>query len=109
METAEVGTGSVEEVLDLFVELNLFEKQFDPKEMKAKTFKKSVYLHDLFVREEFRKAGIGRKLIEKVEEFGKSKGARILALRVYSASPAVEFYRKVGFKELMKEMVREIE
>ncbi|MFM2291978.1 MAG: hypothetical protein RIS29_1791 [Bacteroidota bacterium] len=58
---------------------------------------KSLYMDDLYVRPEFRSAGIGTMLINRVIEFAKTENCRKLRWQVSEWNkPAIEFYRKLG-------------
>ena len=58
---------------------------------------KALYLDDLFVKEEFRKQGIGKKLLEAVIDFAKSEKCKKIRWQVskWNAN-AIEFYKKMG-------------
>lgn len=57
-------------------------------------------LKRFFVRQEYRKAGIGRLLIEKaIAEAGKAGYSRILLDTLPSLQGAIHLYRKYGFSE----------
>lgn len=61
---------------------------------------KVLEIHEIFVIPEMRERGIGRKLLEKLLEYGKSKGLKIAELWVGEKNfEAIEFYKKLGFKE----------
>jgi GNAT superfamily N-acetyltransferase len=54
-------------------------------------------MDDLYVRPEFRSAGIGTMLINRVIEFAKTENCRKLRWQVSEWNkPAIEFYRKLG-------------
>jgi GNAT superfamily N-acetyltransferase len=58
---------------------------------------KSLYMDDLYVRPEFRSAGIGTMLINRVIAFAKTENCRKLRWQVSGWNkPAIEFYRKLG-------------
>jgi len=54
----------------------------------------------MFVNPKHHKKGIGRKLIENIEEIAKSKGRR--KLKVGSTIFAEKFYQKLGYKRKKK-------
>ncbi len=60
-------------------------------------FLRTAYILD--VETKFRGIGIGSALLEKAEEWAKSKGARKVSLRVELDNPAVGWYRKKGYRE----------
>jgi ribosomal protein S18 acetylase RimI-like enzyme len=60
---------------------------------------KSLYLEDLYVKDEFRKLGIGRKLMDAVIAYAKETGCRKLRWQVSKwNSYAIEMYKKMGAK-----------
>lgn len=53
----------------------------------------------IFVRERFRSQGIGRKLMEKLEEWFVARDARSVELQVLAANAgAMEFYAELGYE-----------
>ena len=56
------------------------------------------YIQDLVVLPEYRKKGIGKKLITSLIEYCKSKNINWIAL--ISEPNQEEFYKKIGFKEM---------
>jgi len=71
-------------------------------------------IHEIVVRDEYKGKGIGKKLMEKAEEYLKSKGHRIIELWVGEENHlAKKFYEKLGYKAKDKfgewiRMVKEI-
>lgn len=58
---------------------------------------RSMYLDDLFVMDEFRSQGFGRKLLKKVIEEAQSLNLPRLHWQVLNWNePAIQFYRKAG-------------
>ena len=58
-----------------------------------------IHLFHIFVDKEYRRNGIGEKLILKAEEQGKKTKAKALTLNIVSGnSEAVALYEKMGFK-----------
>ena len=79
---------------------------------------KSIYLHELFVDEKFRKMKVGTKLFESVLEIAKKEKVGRVEWRVLNWNkPAIDFYNKYNTKmesewiecELTKEQVRSFE
>lgn len=66
------------------------------------------YICDLFVKEEFRKKGIGKALIEKAEKWFKEKGIEDVHLEVYAQNPNLEFYEKLKYKEKSIRLVKNL-
>lgn len=60
---------------------------------------KSLYLDDLYVKEQYRGNKIGSKLLEKVINFGKDNNCKRIRWQVLNWNkPAIEFYKKIGVK-----------
>ena len=58
-----------------------------------------IHLFHIYVDKEYRRNGIGKKLILKAEEQGKKTKAKALTLNIVSGnSEAVALYEKMGFK-----------
>jgi len=57
----------------------------------------SIYTDQLWVRPEHRKKGIGKRLVERVHEYGKKKGCAIATVATMSFQ-VPEFYQKLGYK-----------
>ena len=59
---------------------------------------KIIILYDLYVKEEFRKHGIGKKLMAKSEEYAKSIGAKSIELSTAKDNLSAQFlYKKIGY------------
>lgn len=56
-----------------------------------------LYIDVLWVKEEFRKDGIGSKLLRKVEEIAKEKGCHLIHLDTFDFQ-AKDFYIKQGYE-----------
>ncbi len=58
-----------------------------------------IYLFHIYVDKEYRRKGIGKKLILKAEKQGKKTNAKALTLNIVSGNAeAVLLYEKMGFK-----------
>ncbi len=66
------------------------------------------YVAELFVKEEFRGMGVGRTLLEKAEKWFAEKRITKIFLDVEAENPALNFYKKLGYRELELRMVKEI-
>lgn len=64
--------------------------------LNAYTAFSEVYVDDIWVETSFRRKGIGRKLMQHLEDHFKGKGFNNINL-VTSAFQAPEFYKKCGF------------
>ncbi|VTS27901.1 GNAT family acetyltransferase [Streptococcus pseudoporcinus] len=61
--------------------------------------KTSLYIDDLCVAQESRHRGIGQKLLQFAESYGRSQGAYHLTLNVwYTNQGAYQFYDNAGFR-----------
>jgi len=70
---------------------------FDPKE--------HGFISDLFVEENYRGQGMGKKLIDEVKLFFKKFKMESMSLKVDSVNlKSVKFYEKYGFEESSKNM-----
>ena len=59
---------------------------------------KIIILYDLYVKEGFRKHGIGKKLMEKSEKYAKSIGAKSIELSTAKDNiSAQSIYEKIGY------------
>ncbi|PIS01381.1 MAG: GNAT family N-acetyltransferase [Chlamydiae bacterium CG10_big_fil_rev_8_21_14_0_10_35_9] len=57
----------------------------------------SIYTDQLWVDSSFRRKGVGKKLIEKVHEYGKENGCSKATVTTMSFQ-APDFYKKLGYK-----------
>jgi diamine N-acetyltransferase len=57
-------------------------------------------LEDIYVEPEFRKHGIGKKLLLENVKFAKSSNCKQLGFQVWNENPAKGFYEKMGAKNL---------
>ncbi|SOC43232.1 GNAT family N-acetyltransferase [Ureibacillus acetophenoni] len=59
----------------------------------------TLLLHDLYVKQEFKKNGIGTRLIEKAKERAVKLGVRLITLETQTSNfSAIQFYLKNGFE-----------
>lgn len=67
---------------------------------------RGVYLQDLFVAPDAQAAGLGRRLVDAVVEWGQKRGASHLRLSVGRSNPAARaFYEAVGMTHRDEECV----
>ena len=62
----------------------------------ANIFESEAYINSLIVSEEYRGLGIGMELLQKVEEYCKRNGVKLIALHT-SRFEAPDFYKKHGY------------
>lgn len=74
------------------------------------TGKSSGFIYDIFVKEELRRKGIGKKLMEKAESYCREKGYSRLSLMVSANNlPALKLYASTGFKKDQIYMDKEVD
>jgi ribosomal-protein-alanine N-acetyltransferase len=57
------------------------------------------FLHQIFIREDFRKQGLANKLLSYAERYLRSNGAGSIQLNVTETNlPAVKFYERMNYK-----------
>lgn len=66
---------------------------------KKQNWNNSLEVIDIFIHPDFRKQGIGTKLINKLIDFAKKTKARVLIAEAPSNNPAVFLYKKCGFRK----------
>jgi GNAT superfamily N-acetyltransferase len=58
---------------------------------------RSVYLEDIYIKPEFRRCGIGEKMLRKIAEIGKTQNASRIDFQVLKSNEkAINFYKKLG-------------
>ena len=57
-----------------------------------------IIIEDLAVREQFKKQGIGKMLMERIESYAKKNKLKRILFKTHKKSPAVQFYHKIGYK-----------
>lgn len=58
---------------------------------------KSLYLEDIYVKEQYRKSGVGKALISKIFEIARAEDCKRVRWQVLNWNQnAIEFYRKCG-------------
>ncbi len=70
-------------------------------------YKNRGYVVDAFVSKEHRGKGVGEKLTKKLLEWFKSKGIKWIKVSAYTINtPAIGFWKKMGFKDYVLEMTK---
>lgn len=78
------------------------------KDHPSMTDRKTLYIDDLCVDQEFRKKGIGSQLYNYAKMIARTKGCYDVTLNVWNLNPgAIVFYEKLGLKP-MKVYMEEI-
>jgi ribosomal protein S18 acetylase RimI-like enzyme len=58
---------------------------------------RSIYLEDIYIKIEFRRFGIGEKMLRKIAEIGKTQNASRIDFQVLKLNEkAINFYKKLG-------------
>ena len=66
-------------------------------------------VNDVVVKEEFRRAGIGRALMEKAHEWAVAEGADSIELNVWEFNQgAIEFYQTLGYETTCRKMSKRL-
>ncbi|ABO34628.1 GCN5-related N-acetyltransferase [Methanococcus maripaludis C5] len=58
--------------------------------------KSGIYIEDLYIKEEFRGIGIGRKIFEYLSNLAKERNCGKIEWTVLDGNPARKFYEKMG-------------
>ncbi len=67
-----------------------------------------IMLHSAIVDENHRGRGVFSKLQKRLEKIAHDKGARYIMLTADIRNPAVEIYRKKGYRETQYQMVKKL-
>ncbi len=71
--------------------------------------KKAAYLQSIFVSENFRKLGVGKRLIHAAQAWSREKGAKEMKLDVWEFNvEAKKFYSEMGFSYLSRTMITDL-
>ncbi len=77
--------------------------------------RKTLYLKDLQIEEDFRNKGIGSRFLEVfLDSYGKARHCKAAKLRVFEDNPAIALYQRFGFvesnrKDSLIEMTKQLE
>ena len=104
---AKITVADVERDLDRYFEALLAERGGEPLGLALffhsySTFegRPSLFLEDLFVREQARGTGVGRRLLATLAALARERGCKRLDLMVLDWNPAREVYTHLGFKQI---------
>lgn len=62
----------------------------------------AIYTDQLWVNKDYRAQGMGRKIMDKVHEFGRAQGCKIATVQTMSFQGAEVFYEKLGYVQDFK-------
>ena len=62
--------------------------------------RKKAYINELWIRPEFQGKGIGKKLVQFIEDKYKKRGVKKMRLVSKKSAGAFKFYNKIGYTEL---------
>lgn len=66
---------------------------------EAQAWNATLWVGELHVAAEFRGRGIGRALLDRLAEAGRTQGLRVMVCEAQNTNaPAIAFYRRVGFE-----------
>lgn len=57
-----------------------------------------LIIEDLAVKEEFKKQGIGKKLMDYIKAYSKKRKIKSISFSTHKKSDAVKFYQRYGYK-----------
>lgn len=64
---------------------------------------------ELYLSGEYQHQGLGRKLVEAMEDFFRKKGIKVVRVEVFAPNEnARKFYQKMGFEERSLDLIKEI-
>jgi GNAT superfamily N-acetyltransferase len=88
-----------------FAEVSLREDKPNP----ARVAYQHGHLQSLLVTEEFRRRGIGEKLLETTERWAKEKGATEMRLDIWEFPEGpLRFYERTGYRTLRRKLIRRL-
>jgi ribosomal protein S18 acetylase RimI-like enzyme len=67
------------------------------------------YIHDVFVKPQFRRHGIGRRLIDAILQWLHQQEVLLVELSVATNNEAVGFWERLGFSVYMQQMKKELQ
>ena len=63
----------------------------------------TLYLSNVFVKEDSRRHGYGNEILASAEEYAKRFGAKVICLKVLSGSDVHRWYKRHGYEDLEKD------
>lgn len=71
--------------------------------------KKSGRIRELYVHPNFRRKGLGKKLMEKMEEYFKTLGCDLIRIEVFEPNRSAHtFYNSLGYNNRVIDVIKEI-
>ena len=70
--------------------------------------KKTLHISVVYVLPQFRRGGIGGRLVAKILDWGRATGAELCDLNVLSENPARSLYEKIGFSVWQVKLVHSL-
>lgn len=67
------------------------------------------YIHDVYVRDARRRQGVGRKMVEAILDWLRSRGVTIVELTVAANNEATGFWEHLGFQTYMHQMKADLD
>ena len=67
------------------------------------------YIHDVFVKPQFRRHGIGRRLIDAILQWLHQQEVLLVELSVATNNEAVGFWERLGFSVYMQQMKKDLQ
>ncbi|MFA4886593.1 MAG: GNAT family N-acetyltransferase [Candidatus Nanoarchaeia archaeon] len=67
---------------------------------------KPGYIKELFVSKEYRSKGIGKLLMDHIENYFKKKNCTVVIINVLTANPAHQFYNDLGYKDNYTDVIK---
>jgi len=64
------------------------------------------YIHDVFVKPEHRRRGIGRQLVDEILRWLEQRSVTLVELTVAANNDAIPFWERLGFRVYMHQMKR---
>ncbi len=67
------------------------------------------YIHDVFVKPQFRHHGVGRRLIDAILQWLRQQEVLLVELTVATNNEAVGFWERLGFSVYMQQMKKDLQ
>lgn len=66
------------------------------------------YIHDVYIKEDYRRRGVGRRMVREILEWLRNRGVTLVELTVAANNDAVGFWERLGFQTYMHQMKRDL-